>query len=119
MTTKAARIRQLLDAKVRNSMIADICQCREEYVRVVKQRLDPRRQEMDQAAHRARYWTADHSLMIRAGAIAYREARKAGKSVKEATQLCNTARHKAKYATSDPAAARQAYHAAKRGNANA
>lgn len=119
MTTKAERIRQLLTAGVCNSMIADIVGCREEYVRVVKQRLDPRRQEMDRAAARAMYASGDRGVMRRASRIIYREAIKAGRSRKEASRLAWQAAVYAAVETHDGEARRAAYHAAKRGTSHA
>ena len=119
MTTKAERIRQLLTAGVCNSMIADIVQCREEYVRTVKQRLSPRRRAQDVAYKTAMRETSDYDLRILAGRIACREARKAGSSTTEANRRMVMAHSRAISATCDHRAARAAYHAAKRGTANA
>ena len=115
MTTKAERIRQLLTAGVCNSMIADIVQCREEYVRTVKQRLSPRRRAQDNARTAALHATRDVALTRRARRIAYRETRKAGGTREEARRAEARAWSRAVRATGDLAAARQAYHAAKRG----
>lgn len=114
MTTKAERIRQLLTAGS-NTMIAEIVGCREEYVRVVKQRLNPAKRAKDIARLDAMRATADPDLIRRASRIAYREARKAGCSVHDADRHARRARNKAIHATGDLAAARAAYHAAKRG----
>lgn len=119
MTTKAERIRQLLFAGMCNTMIAELISCREEYVRVVKQRLDPKRQEMDRAAARAVYATGDRGVMRRASRIIYREAIKAGRSRKEASRLAWQAAVYAAVATHDGEARRAAYHAAKRGTVSA
>lgn len=115
MTTKAERIRQLLAAGMCNTMIAEIVGTREEYVRVVKQRLDPRRQEMDRARSASQRLTSNPQIAHRAWAIHYRDARARGMTVGEARKLGERARKQSQSATCDKAAARAAYHAAKRG----
>lgn len=118
-TTKAERIRQLLDAGMCNTMIAELVGCGEPYVRTVKQRLSPAKRAKDCARFAAMAKTADKSLVRRAYRIAYREARKAGASVADAGRSGARARIKAIHATGDTAAARAAYHAAKRGTVSA
>lgn len=127
MTTKAERIRQLLaDEEIRcetkatqERIIANLVGCRAEYVRVVKQRLDPARRALDAAAIKAVRQTSDGRLVQRAWAIHYYDARAKGMNWREANKVAARARSKAEHATADRAAARAAYHAAKRGTANA
>lgn len=119
MTTKAERIRQLLDAGMCNTMIAELVGTRKEYVRVVKQRLDPVRRKQDSAAVGAMQKTGDKRVAARAYAVHYWGLRDAGKSHKEAFRVAMRMRNYALRATGDRAAARAAYHNAKRGTANA
>lgn len=119
MTTKAARIRQLLDAGMCNTMIAELVGCREEYVRTVQQRRNPVRRRQDSARNRAAIRTGNKDVASRSARLHYREARKAGKTVDEARLLANAARNKLLFVTCDRDAASAAYRAAKRGTANA